>query len=72
LKTVGNNLEIQLESPESFLDLMQGLGNHLAPVLAETGYNLTNLSIVPLTTPKKAIDVFGKQMLKEAYINVRI
>lgn len=72
IETLGQNMDITLESPESFIGLMQGLSTHLEPVLSETGYRLKNLSIVPLTTPKKAIDVFGRQMLKEAYINVRV
>lgn len=65
-------LSLALEGPELILGPLGGLQAYLAPIAAEYGYELTQTDIVKLEQPKHFIDVFGKQILKEASLNVQV
>jgi hypothetical protein len=72
LRAAGRALALELEAPESALAPLAGLADYLTPLAGARGYDLQNVSVTSLTRPKKALDVFGADILKEAYLNVRV
>lgn len=65
-------LDVQLEAPEAAVNVLQSLKEHLSPIVENLGYQLNQVDIVPMEVRKHFIDVFGKKILKEASLNVRV
>lgn len=66
------NMSIEIEAPELAMSFLEGLSQHLKPIVAANGFKLNQLNITPLKAPKKFYEVFGKDIIREAYINVRV
>lgn len=72
LQNSGKKIAVSLEAPEMALPFLSDINEYLTPVFKNLGYQLTSADVKPLINPKKFYDVFGKKILKEAYLNVQI
>lgn len=72
LQSSGKKVAVSLEAPEMALPYLTDMNTYLTPVFKNLGYQLTKTEINPLINPKKFYDVFGKKILREAYLNVQI
>jgi len=72
LESRQKNIDLQLEAPDAAVKILNTMKEHLAPTIEELGYKLNQVDIVPLEVRKHFIDVFGKKILKEASLNVRV
>lgn len=72
LQSSGKKLSLALEAPELALPYLDDIKTYLTPAFEKLGYLLESAEVTPMVKPKKFYDVFGKKILKEAYLNVQI